>query len=74
MKKKIVLVGDFIPGSGLTKYIEDVFGGFNLDKYSISAVKYGGSNELDKKITNYGWSLLSVSPVNQGIFKNIVSW
>ncbi|UXC67225.1 glycosyltransferase [Limosilactobacillus oris] len=67
MKKRILVIGDFISGSGLTQVVFNVFGRFPTSKYEISAVGYGSDPEklTDKKCKKLGWKLYRVVPVTK---------
>lgn len=65
--KKLLVVGDFISGSGLTGVIFDVFSRFPKDEYQIEVVGYGhdSSHFTDKKCQKLGWPMYRVVPVTK---------
>lgn len=74
--KKILVVGDFISGSGLTQVIFNVLSRFPANKYEISAVGYGNDPEkiTDKECEKLGWSLHRVIPVTKNPIKHWQWW
>ena len=50
--KKILVVGDFISGSGLTQVIFNVFGRFPVNDCKIEVVGYGNDPELIGNVMN----------------------
>lgn len=73
--KKILVVGDFISGSGLTQVIFNVFGYLN-NNYQIEAVAYGmdPTDFTDKKCKKLGWKLHRVIPVTKNPIKHWRWW
>lgn len=74
--KKILVVGDFISGSGLTQVIFNVFSRFPEDQCQISAVGYGidQENEVDKTCEKLGWPIYRVIPVTKNPIKHWQWW
>lgn len=74
--KKILVVGDFISGSGLTQVILNVFSRFPAKECQISAVGYGTDQEgeIDKTCKELGWKLHRVIPVTQSPIKHWKWW
>lgn len=75
MKKNILVVGDFITGSGLTSFIFNVFDNFSND-YKISAVGYGldGTDKIEKKCQKKDWNFCRVIPVTKNPIKHWLWW
>lgn len=67
--KNILLVGDFLEGSGLTNVLINTYKYFPKDRYKISVLKYGGSNELDVKLKSLDWDIYSVTPITKNPVK-----
>lgn len=63
--KNILLVGDFLEGSGLTNVLINTYKYFPEDKYKISILKYGGSNEIDGELKALNWDIYSVTPITK---------
>lgn len=63
--KNILLVGDFLEGSGLTNVLINTYKHFSKDKYKISVLKYGGSNNIDAELNTLGWDIYSVTPITK---------
>lgn len=74
--KKVLVVGDFISGSGLTQVIFNVFSRFPVTKYKIEAVGYGVDPEslTDKRCKELGWHLHRVIPVTKNPIKHWQWW
>ena len=74
--KKVLIVGDFITGSGLTQVIFNVFGQFSPEKYKIEVVGYGSDPEkrTDKKCKKLGWTIYRVIPVTKSPIKHWKWW
>jgi glycosyltransferase involved in cell wall biosynthesis len=74
--KKILVVGDFISGSGLTRFIFNMFSNFNQNEYKIECVGYGidQSKETDKKCEQLSWPLHRVIPITQNVVQHIKWW
>lgn len=65
--KKILVVGDFLSGSGLTQVIFNIFSRFPKEEYKIEAVGYATdtSNFIDEKCAKEGWQFKRVIPVTK---------
>ena len=65
--KKILIVGDFLDGSGLTEFIFNTFPWITKNKYQVSIMKYGEGADIDtiKKCRKYHWNINRVIPVTQ---------
>ena len=65
--KRVLVVGYFSSGSGLTQVIFNVFSRFDPIKYKIDAVGYGTDPEnlTDKKCEKLGWQFERVIPVTK---------
>ncbi|MBB1085348.1 glycosyltransferase [Limosilactobacillus fastidiosus] len=74
--KKVLVVGDFISGSGLTQVIFNVFSRFSAKKYEIEAVGYGIDPEkvTEKKCQKLGWQFYRVIPVTKNPLKHWQWW
>lgn len=74
--RKILVVGDFISGSGLTQFIFNVFSHFDKDNYNIQCVGYGvdQKHEVYKRCQQLGWKLDRVVPVTKNPIKHIKWW
>lgn len=74
--KKLLIVGDFISGSGLTQFIFNVFSNFDKNDYHIQCIGYGidKKNEINNKCRINGWQLDRVIPVTKNPLKHILWW
>lgn len=74
--KRVLVVGDFISGSGLTQVIFNVFSRFDPIKYKIDAIGYGTDPEnlTDKKCEKLGWQFERVIPVTKNPIEHWKWW
>ena len=74
--KKILIVGDFLDGSGLTEFIFNTFPWITKNKYQVSIMKYGEGADIDtiKKCRKYHWNINRVIPVTQNPVKHWLCW
>jgi glycosyltransferase involved in cell wall biosynthesis len=74
--KKLLVVGDFISGSGLTQVIFNVFSRFPAEQFKIEAVGYGQdpSQYTDRKCAELGWPLHRVVPVTKNPIEHWRWW
>ena len=72
--KKILIVGDFLTGSGLTRFIFNVFE--NLTGCEVYAIGYGNekSDKIDKKCNLRGWKFRRIIPVTTNPLKHWLEW
>ncbi|WP_251575780.1 glycosyltransferase [Limosilactobacillus agrestimuris] len=73
--KKVLVIGDFISGSGLTQVIFNIFGHVN-NNYQIDAVAYGidPTDFTDKKCKKLGWKIHRVIPVTKNPIRHWQWW
>lgn len=74
--KRLLIVGDMIPGSGLTEFIFNVFTNFDSKKYKISVIGYGKdpSKRIDFKCQNLDWTIYRVPGVTNNPIKHWLYW
>ena len=74
--KKILVVGDFISGSGLTQVIFNVFGRFPVNDCKIDVVGYGNDPErtTDRKCNELGWPIYRTPLVTKNPLKHWQWW
>lgn len=74
--KRLLVVSDFISGSGMTNVVFNVFSRFPKDEYQIDAIGYGIDNSAytDKKSDKLGWRFERVIPVTQNPIKHWIWW
>ncbi|MGO2722780.1 MAG: glycosyltransferase [Lactobacillus sp.] len=74
--KKLLIVGDFSSGSGLTAVIMNTFGKFNQDKYRISAVGYGRdiAGNVTGQVAKLGWRLTRSPKVTKHPLRHWLFW
>ena len=74
--KKVLVIGDFISGSGLTQVIFNVFSRLPREEYQVEAVGYGIDREglTDKQCAELGWPMYRVIPVIKNPLKHWQWW
>ena len=74
--KKLLVVGDFISGSGLTQFIFNMFPHFDTNKFNIQCVGYGidPKDKTKKKCEELGWQLDRVIPITKKPLHHIRWW
>ncbi|RYL95183.1 glycosyltransferase family 1 protein [Sporolactobacillus sp. THM7-4] len=72
--KKLLVVGDFSIGSGLTNYIMNTFSKMDQNEIKIDVVNISGSHEMEDKINTLGWMMYHVSPANKGLIRHLSDW
>ena len=74
--KKLLVVGDFISGSGLTAVIMNTFGKFNQAEYRISAVGYGRdiAGNVTSEVGKLGWRLIRSPEVTKHPLQHWLFW
>lgn len=75
-KKKLLIVGDFISGSGLTQFIFNIFPYFDKNKFKIQCVGYGvdQTQEVNYRCQKLGWHLDRVMPITKHPLEHIKWW
>lgn len=72
-EKKLLVVGDFRPKSGLTEYIFETFTRLD-DKFRIDVIRYGGKDDLNQKLKSLSWGNYKVTSVHDSILKHLIDW
>lgn len=72
--KKILVVGDFIKGSGLTNYLLNIYSSLSKDEFLISCVSYSGQHNIDTVLEEKKWEKFEVTPITQDIIKHFKDW
>ncbi|ABJ67658.1 glycosyltransferase [Pediococcus pentosaceus] len=72
--KKILVVGDFIKGSGLTNYLLNIYSSLPKDEFLISCVSYSGQHNIDTVLEEKKWEKFEVTPITQDIIKHFKDW
>ncbi|MDN5954743.1 MAG: glycosyltransferase family 1 protein, partial [Loigolactobacillus coryniformis] len=62
--KRILVVGDFIKGSGVTQFIVSTFINLDQTKYKIDVMAYDRDATVKAKIQSLGWQYHSVTPLH----------
>lgn len=75
-QKRLLIIGDFISGSGLTEFIFNMFSHFDSTKYKIQCVGYGNDfkGESTQKCKRLNWQLDRVIPVTKNPIEHIKWW
>jgi glycosyltransferase involved in cell wall biosynthesis len=74
MVKKVLVVGDYLKDSGVTRYIFNTFGNITNKQLHFDALAVAGSLECEKQVEKMGWRYYSIEPANQGIIRHIREW
>lgn len=72
--RRILVVGDFMRGSGMTRYLMDTFGHLNMQKYQIDIMAFGGKTDMDEIILQKGWHINKVTPVTTNPLYFLLEW
>lgn len=68
---KVLVVGDFLQTSGMTKYIFNVIGNIQSSQLSFDALSISGSNECEARVNQMGWNMFVIPPANGSLLKHI---
>jgi glycosyltransferase involved in cell wall biosynthesis len=69
--KKVLIVGDFLSGSGVTNFIMNSFSKFDPSEYKIDVISYGGRDDLYEALDKVGWHVYPVCPANCDLKRHI---
>ncbi|MCI1764312.1 MULTISPECIES: glycosyltransferase [Bacilli] len=72
--KSVLVVGDYIKGSGLTNYLIDIYSHIDINKFNISCLSYSGVHNVDKILEEKNWKKYDVTPVGEGIANHLKDW
>ncbi|MFB9769771.1 glycosyltransferase [Lactiplantibacillus modestisalitolerans] len=70
--KRILVVGDYQKGSGLTGYILSLYS--EAQDFNVSCVSYSGKHELDTVLNNKSWDKFDITPVRASLVKHCYEW
>lgn len=71
--KRILVVGDYQKGSGLTGYIMSLYSQIaSTNKYEISCLSYSGKTNMDRIIHNKSWQKFDIVPITQNVLLHIL--
>lgn len=73
MKIKVLVVGDYIEGSGLTRYLLDTYDCISSD-LEITCIAYSGKSDLKDSIIQRGWNFEIVNSVNSNLIYHVKDW
>lgn len=71
---KVLLVGDFQYGSGMTVYMMNTYKQLLKDNYEITCLSYSGKRDFAKVTTALGWKTQYVTRVGQNPLKHWRDW
>ncbi|MDA5387324.1 glycosyltransferase [Loigolactobacillus backii] len=71
---RVLVVGDFMRGSGLTRYLVDTFSHLDPAKYQIDVLKYGGKTDMDAQLRALGWHIYAVTPITSNPLRYWLQW
>lgn len=71
---RILVVGDFLEGSGLTNYLMNTYSHFSSDEFLIDCLSYGGRSDLKEEILDNGWGFNTITPVTKNPVKHLFDW
>mgnify|MGYP002533901764 CR=1 FL=1 len=77
MKKRFLIVGDFLAGSGLTGVIFNIFPKIlNTNIWDVTVIGYGKENNkiIDKQIQKLGWKLIRTPLVTKDPIRHWKFW
>ncbi|ANK62545.1 hypothetical protein AYR56_09950 [Loigolactobacillus backii] len=73
--KRVLIVGDFLHGSGVTSFILNAFGNINDQQIQFEALANAGSSEMKAEIeAKYGWPMTVIPAANQGLHSHLKAW
>lgn len=70
---KVLVVGDFLQTSGMTKYIFNVVGNIQNPRLKFDALSVSGSDECETRVNHMGWNMFVIPPANGSLLKHIKS-
>lgn len=72
--KKILIVGDFLKGSGLTKFIMNIFPKINSEQLHFDVINIGGNDDYLNEVSDLGWHMYTITPANQNLVLHLKEW
>lgn len=61
---RVLVVGDFLKSSGMTRYIFNVIGNIQYDDLQIDVLAVSGSDECKSDVEAKGWHFFKIAPAN----------
>lgn len=71
---RILVVGDFIKGSGLTNYLINTYHYFPSDSFKIDCLSFAGTSSLEDWANEQGWGFYHIVPVTHNPIKHWIMW
>lgn len=68
---RVLVVGDFLKASGMTRYIFNVIGGIQADDLKIDVLSVSGSKECQKIVEQRGWGFNVIPPANGSLIGHL---
>ncbi|MCL3858252.1 glycosyltransferase [Pediococcus pentosaceus] len=72
--ERVLVVGDYIKGSGLTNYLIDIYSHIDSNKFDISCLSYSGIHNVDKILQEKNWKKYDVTPIGKSIINHLKDW
>lgn len=72
--KRILIVGDFLKGSGLTKFIMNIFPKITSEKLHFDVVNIGGNDDYLDEVRELGWQMYTITPANKNLIQHLRDW
>ncbi|WP_165364214.1 glycosyltransferase family 1 protein [Sporolactobacillus sp. THM19-2] len=72
--KRVLIVGDFLNGSGLTKFIMNIYPKINPEKVHIDVINIGGKEDYLHRVKKFGWKMYNITPANKDLVIHIKQW
>lgn len=72
--KNVLVVGDFIKGSGLTNYLTDIYSRVPDTEYKYDYLSYSGDHSLDESIKRKNINKIDITPIRKNIGKHVQEW
>ncbi|WP_181185783.1 glycosyltransferase [Lactiplantibacillus pentosus] len=69
---RILVVGDFLKTSGMTRYIFNVIGRIHKSNFKVDALCISGKDECKKQVEEMNWGFYSVCAANNNLFLHLL--
>lgn len=72
--KKVLVVGDFMKGSGLTNYLIDIYKNLPQKDFEVSCLSYSSQHNIDYLLKELQWKKYEVTSINKNPFEHFKNW
>ncbi|MDR7677590.1 glycosyltransferase [Lactiplantibacillus plantarum] len=69
---RILVVGDFLKTSGMTRYIFNVIGRIHASDFQVDALSISGKDECKGQVKKMGWGFYCVQAANNNLLRHLV--